>query len=232
MIPYNEIENKLKEISEENQKKLNTKLCPDTNKEILGIRIPNLRKLAKELAKEYELNELLYILKDKYFEEVLLKGLIIAYSKNTLEEKYEYIKEFVPQMDSWAMTDTFTPTLKVKKDELESYWNFIIPFTKSDKEFEVRFAIISMLDYFIIDEYVDKVIENLNLINHDGYYVKMAIAWTLAEIGIKFNEKLMKYLNSDNNLDKFTFNKTIQKMIESYRISDKQKEILRKMKRK
>ena len=67
MIPYNEIENKLKEISEENQKKLNTKLCPDTNKEILGIRIPNLRKLAKELAKEYELNELLYILKDKYF---------------------------------------------------------------------------------------------------------------------------------------------------------------------
>lgn len=227
---YEEIEKRLIEISEESQKELNIKLCPDTDKEILGVRIPNLRKLAKEIVKEEKWEQFIEESKDKYFEGILLQGLCIAYSKKTLEEKYVYMKKFIPKMDSWAMTDTFTPTLKVKDKELENYWNFVIPYTKSKKEFEVRFAIISMLDYYIREEYVEKVIETLNSIKHDGYYVKMAIAWTLAEIGIKFNDILMNYLNSENNLDKFTFNKTLQKMIESYRISDKQKDILRKMK--
>lgn len=227
---YEEIEIRLKDISEESQKKLNVKLCPDTDKEILGVRIPNLRKLAKEIVKEEKWEQFIKEAQDKYFEEVLLQGLAIAYSKKTLEEKYNYMKSFIPKMDSWAMTDTFTPTLKVKDKELENYWNFIIPYTMSKKEFEVRFAIISMLDYYIIDEYVEQVIEILDKIKHEGYYVKMAVAWTLAEIGIKYNEKLMEYLKSNNSLDKFTFNKTLQKMIESYRISNEQKDVLRKMK--
>ena len=227
---YEEIEKRLIEISEESQKKLNVKLCPDTNKEILGIRVPKLRKLAKEIVKEEKWEQFIKESQDKYFEEVLLQGLSIAYSKNSLQEKYIYMKEFIPKMDSWAMTDTFAPTLKVKDKDLENYWNFIIPFTKSDKEFEVRFAIISMLDYYIREEYVNEVIKILDNIKHEGYYVKMAIAWTLAEIGIKFNNILMTYLESDNNLDKFTFNKTLQKMIESYRISDNEKSVLRKMK--
>ena len=227
---YEEIEKRLIEISEESQKKLNVKLCPDTNKEILGIRVPKLRKLAKDIVKEEKWEQFIKESQDRYFEEVLLQGLSIAYSKNSLQEKYIYMKEFIPKMDSWAMTDTFTPTLKVKDKDLENYWNFIIPFTKSDKEFEVRFAIISMLDYYIREEYVNEVIKILDNIKHEGYYVKMAIAWTLAEIGIKFNNILMTYLESDNNLDKFTFNKTLQKMIESYRISDNEKSVLRKMK--
>lgn len=220
------------DISEESQKKLNIKLCPDTNKEILGVRIPNLRKLAKEIVKEEKWEQFIKEAQDKYFEEILLQGLVIAYAKNSLQEKYIYMQKFIPKMDSWAMTDTFTPTLKVKEKDLKNYWDFIIPFTKSNKEFEVRFAIISMLDYYIREEYVNQVIKILDNIKHDGYYVKMAIAWTLAEIGIKFNDILMTYLKENNNLDKFTFNKTLQKMIESYRISDEQKVVLRKMKRK
>lgn len=229
---YEEIEKRLMDISEESQKKLNIKLCPDTNKEILGVRIPNLRNLAKEIVKEEKWEQFIKEAQDKYFEEILLQGLVIAYAKNSLQEKYIYMQKFIPKMDSWAMTDTFTPTLKVKEKDLKNYWDFIIPFTKSNKEFEVRFAIISMLDYYIREEYVNQVIKILDNIKHDGYYVKMAIAWTLAEIGIKFNDILMTYLKENNNLDKFTFNKTLQKMIESYRISDEQKVVLRKMKRK
>ncbi len=228
-----EITKKLVELKDEKYKEFNSGICPDTNKEMLGIRIPILRKLAREILKE-DNNWEAFVKKEdvKYFEEVILQGLIIAYSKIDLKEKENYIKMFVPRIDSWAINDTFVPTLKIKEKDLEEYWNFILPYTKSKKEFEVRFAVISMLDYFIIDNYVDKVLKELDVITNEGYYVKMGVAWTIAEIGIKYNDKAMKYLKGLNNLDKFTFNKALQKMIESYRIDNKQKEMLRQMKRK
>ncbi len=228
-----EILEKLENLKDEKYKQFNSKLCPDTKMEMLGIKIPILRKLAKEILKE-DLNWKDFVKNEhtKYFEEVILQGLLIAYSKLEFEEKIKFIKLFVPRIDSWAICDTFVPTLKIKKVDLEKYWNFIIPYSNSKREFEIRFAVISMLDYFIIDEYVDKVIKILDSINNDGYYVKMGVAWTLAEIGIKYNSKAMIYLKENNNLDKFTYNKTLQKMIESFRIDANQKDILRKMKRK
>lgn len=227
-----EIRNSLKELKDEKYKEFNKGLCPDTNKEMLGIRIPILRKLAQKIVKEGNWEEFVKNEDTIYFEEVLLQGVIIGYSKLELKEKFEYIKLFVPRIDSWAINDTFVPTLKIKEKDLKEYWDFILPYTKSNKEFEIRFAIISMLDYFIIDEYVDKVIDILNNINHDGYYVKMGVAWTLAEVGIKYNDKAMKFLKEENDLDKFTYNKTLQKMIESFRIDTNQKDTLRRMKRK
>lgn len=224
------IREELISLKDEKYKEFNKKLCPDTNKEMLGIKIPVLRTYAKELIKTDNWEDFVKNKKVKYFEEAILQGLIIGYSKMEFKEKLKYIKGFIPKIDSWAISDTFVPTLKIKKENFEEYWNFILPYTKSQEEFDVRFAIISMLDYYLIEEYVDKVIEELNKIDHDGYYVKMAVAWTIAEIGVKFNDKAMKYLNGNNNLDKFTYNKALQKMIESYRITNEQKETLRKMK--
>lgn len=224
--------NKLIELQDIEYKKFNQKLCPDTKREMLGIRVPILRNLAKEILKnnDYDWEKFIKNENTKYFEEVLLQGFIIGYSKLEFDKKLEYIKMYVPRIDSWAISDTFVPTLKIKEKDLEKYWDFILPYIKSEKEFDVRFAVISMLDYFINDNYVDEVIRLLDKIKHEGYYVKMGVAWTLAEIGIKYNEKLMKFLENKNNLDKFTYNKTLQKMIESYRINDSQKDVLRKMK--
>lgn len=216
--------------------KFNKKLCPDTNKEIIGIRLPILRKIAKEFAKKEEwknyLDEAINIYDDKYFEEVILQGLIIGYAKIDLNEKLKYIKAFIPKIDSWAISDTVIPTFKFKEYDLEKVWKFTLPYTKSDKEFEIRFAVIMMLDYFLTEEYVDRVIAQLDKIKTDKYYAQMAIAWTLAEIGIRFSDKAMVYLNIENRLDKFTYNKTLQKMIESYRVDDSTKSLLRQMKRK
>lgn len=229
------VREELLRLKDEEYAKFNRKLCPDTLKEIIGIRIPNLKSFAKKFVKENDgktyLDEALKG-KDKYFEEVLFQGLVIGYTKMKLEEKIEYIKLFIPKIDSWAITDTVIPTFKFKKKELAQVWKFILPYTKSEKEFEVRFAVIVMLDYFIVPQYVGKVIKTLDGIKNDAYYAEMAIAWTLAEIGIKFNDKLITYLKGDNHLDKFTYNKTLQKMIESYRISEEQKAELRSMKRK
>ena len=169
---------------------------------------------------------------EKYLEETIIEGLVIAYSKVDLEEKLELMKEYIPQIDNWMINDTVCATLKVKnKQEQEKLWHFILPYLKSENQFEVRYAVITMLDNFIVEEYVDRVITELNKVENNEYYAEMAIAWTLAEIGIKFNDKAMNYLKGKNNLDKFTFNKTLKKMRESYRISKEQKEELKAMKR-
>lgn len=224
------IRKELLELKDEEYEKFQKKLCPDTNLEIIGIRIPKLRNLAKELAEE-DYKYYLKSIENKYFEEIILEGLIIGYCKVDIYEKLELIKEFVPKIDSWSITDTFCPTLKIKEKDLEKVWDFIMPYLKSNKEFEVRFAIIMMLDYYITDQYVDEVIECLDKVDNEGYYAKMAVAWTLAEIGIKYYDKLIKYLKGNNKLDTFTYNKTLQKLRESYRISSEQKEELKKMKR-
>ena len=229
------IREELFKYKDEDYAKFNKKLCPDTKKEIIGVRIPTLRKIAREFVKHEDytcyLEETLAN-DDKYFEEVILQGLIIGYSKIELQDKLMYIKKFVPKIDSWAISDTFIPTLRFKEKDLKEVWDFILPYTKSNKEFEVRFAVIMMLDYFINDEYVDKVIKVIDEIENDKYYAQMAMAWTIAEIGIKFQDKAFEYLKGDNKLDKFTYNKSLQKMIESYRIKDEVKSLLRKMKRK
>lgn len=227
----NSIKQELQNLIDSEYAKFNQKLCPDTKKKMLGIRVPLLRKLAQKIVKEYNWQEFLKQADDNYFEEVLLQGLVIGYAKIPIDEKLEYIKWFVPKIDSWAISDTFCPTLKIKPQDLPKVWEFIQSYLNASQEFYVRFAIIMMLDYYITDEYVDNVIEKLDKISHEGYYVKMAVAWTVCEIGIKFNEKAMKYLKGENHLDKFTFNKALQKMRESYRIDPKQKEILKQMKR-
>lgn len=227
----NDIKRKLLKLQNEEYKKFNQKLCPDTNLKMLGIKIPVLRTIAKEIVKDNP-EEYLKNVKNEYFEEVILEGLVIAYSKMPIEEKLKLIKNFIPKIDSWAINDTFCPTLKIKDNEKELVWDFLQPYLQSEKEFEVRFAVILMLDYYITDEYVDKVILKLDQVKNDGYYAKMAVAWTIAEIGIKYNEKAMKYLKGQNNLDKFTYNKALQKLKESYRIDPEQKEELKKLYRK
>ncbi len=228
----NKIRQELQDLADEKYAKFNQKLCPDTQRKMLGVRVPQLRKLAQKIAKQDNWDEFLKQADNTCFEEVLLQGLVIAYRKLEIDEKLEYVKWFVPKIDSWAICDTFCPTLKIKSQDLPKVWDFLEPCLHAKQEFEVRFTVIMMLDYYITEEYVERVLEKLDRVEHEGYYVKMAVAWTIAEIGIKFNEKAMNYLKGQNHLDKFTFNKALQKMCESYRIDKEQKEILKAMKRK
>ena len=230
-------ENVRKELIENSEKSIaefNAKLTPNIDcNSILGVRIPVLRKIAKEVSKggwrEY-LKEAKEI-KNRYEEEVLLEGLIIGYAKIDFEERIKLIKQFVPKITTWGINDSFCPTIKISKEELPVVWKFILPYLTSKNEFEVRFAVIMMLDNYIIDEYVDEVIKKLDTVNNEGYYAKMAVAWTMAEVGTKYPEKAMRYLKGNCNLDKFTFNKTLQKMRESFRVSNEMKEKLKTMKR-
>ena len=223
------IKQDLYNLADKKYQKFHSSLCPGINN-FIGIRVPVLRKYAKELIKEYSISEILNDIDDELYEEIMLQAMVIGLSKDGFEEKKGYIEEFIPKIDNWAICDVFCAGLKPKKNELSLVWKFIKKYLKSKKEYELRFSIVMMLDYFIIDEYIESVIEEIDKIKVDKYYVQMAIAWCLSICYIKYPKETMRYLKN-NNLDDFTYNKAIQKIRESYRVSKEEKEILNKMKR-
>lgn len=224
------IKNKLFELADEKYKEFHGGLCPGVNN-IIGVRVPVLRNYAKELVKKYSLEELWNQIDDEYYEEIMLKGMIIGLSKKeNIDVVFNYIKQFVPKINNWAVCDVFCAGLKITKKYKEEMWNFIQTYIKSEKEFEIRFAIVMILDYYIEEEYLKKDFEIFDSITNKDYYVQMAIAWAVSICLIKHYDKTVQYLRNCK-LDKFTFNKSLQKAIESYRISNDKKEILKIMKK-
>lgn len=225
----NNIREKLFELQDKKYKDFHSSLCPNIN-DIIGVRIPELRNIAKQIAKENPVEYLENVPKE-YYEEKMLQGLVIGYMKSSLEEKQKYLDKFVPIIDNWAICDCCTSTYKFTNKYSEEMWNYIQKYLSSNKEFELRFAIVMLMDYYITDEYIDRVIEIYDNIHNDAYYVKMAVAWALSVCYVKFPKKTMDFMQK-NNLDDFTYNKALQKMIESYRVDENIKNELRKMKRK
>lgn len=218
--------------SDEKYKKFHSSLCPNNEKDIfIGIRIPILRKYAKELLKENDdVHYLLKQINNKYYEEVMLKGMLIALSKVEIEEKLKLTEQFVPEIMNWAVCDIFCSDFKFTKSAEKLVWDFIIGYRNSKEEFEIRFMIVMMLSHFINDEYIDKVLDISESVDCDKYYVQMAIAWIISVCYVKYRDKTEKFLEN-TNLSNFTYNKAIQKILESLRVSKEDKERLRKMKR-
>jgi len=222
-----EIRNKLFQMQDLKYKKFNSDLCPNVDN-IIGVRIPDLRKYAKELYKNNKLNQIK--IEDHYYEEIMIQGMIIGFqTKENIENVIQQIKQFVPKINSWAVCDTFSAGLKITKKYPKEMFEVVKLYLKSKREYELRFSIVMILDYYTNDEYIDEVLEILDNVKSDKYYVQMANAWAIAECLVKYYEKTKTFLQN-TNLDKFTHNKAIQKAIESYRITDDKKQELRKMK--
>ena len=223
-----EIKQELINLADEKYKKFHSNLCPGVEN-ILGVRLPLLRNLAKDLSKN-NYKEYLDNNDSKYYEEVMIEGLIIGYLKIDNDIRFNYIKNFIPKINNWAICDSFCNNLKFTKKNMNDVWNFILPYTISQNEFDIRFAVVMMLNFYIVEDYIDEVLNILNNIEHDGYYVKMAVAWAISYAYIKFPEKTLEFFKN-NKLDKFTYNKSIQKIIESNRVPKEEKDFLRTMKR-
>ncbi|RXI51405.1 DNA alkylation repair protein [Clostridium tetani] len=217
------------ELIDEDYKKFSSSLLPNIDN-ILGVRLPELRKLAKKVAKD-DWRKFIDTADNQYFEQIMLQGMVLGYIKINIEEILLYVAEFIPKIDNWSVCDSFCGGLKFTKNNMEQVWNFIQPFLSSKKEYEVRFAVVMLLDFYINDEYIDKVLKLLDNVNHPGYYAKMAVAWAVSICYIKFPEKTMDYLKN-NNLDDFTYNKSLQKICESLRVDKETKKIIKAMRRK
>lgn len=227
-----EIKKHLLKLADKKYQEFHNKLCPNTNN-IIGVRVPVLRKYAKDLIQQYEIKNLLSNIDNEYYEEIMLQGMIIGLSKekdfNVIKD---YIKDFIPKIDNWAVCDVFCAGLKITKKYKKDMWEFIQEYLKSDKEFYLRFSIVMILDFYIEKEYLQKDFEIFNNIRNNKYYVQMATAWAVSLCLIKYYDETIKYLKSKNcKLDDFTYNKALQKARESFRITNVQKEELKKMKR-
>ena len=224
------IKKELKELADKTYQEFHKNLCPGTEN-ILGVRVPVLRNYAKKLAKEHEIKDLLKNIDNEYYEEIMLQGMLIGLEKcKDIQEILKEIEEFVPKIDNWAVCDVFCGGLKITKKYIKEMWAFLQKYVISDKEFEIRFGVVMILDYYITEEYLDKDFAIFDSINSDQYYVQMAVAWAISICLIKFYDKTIQYLKQAK-IDKFTYNKALQKAIESYRISEVQKEELRNMKK-
>lgn len=229
----NEIRARLMELQDLKYREFHSGLSPNVEN-IIGVRVPIVREYARELLKQYPVEKILTEIGDEYYEELLLKGMLIGLCK---EKDFSvvsgYIRDFVPMINSWGVCDTFCAGLKITKKHRDEMWSFIQPYFSSKREYEIRFAVVMLLDFYVDEEYIDKNLEILNHIKSDAYYVQMAVAWAVSVCLVKCYNRTRDFLLSDECvLDLFTYNKAIQKAIESYRIMPDQKDELRGMKKK
>lgn len=225
-----EIKEKLLELSGPKYKEFHGGLCPGTEN-IIGVRVPVLRKYAQELFKEKDWKQTIVEIDNEYYEEIMLQGMLIGQAKNEdINTILKYVEKYVPKIDNWAICDVFCAGLKITKKYKKEMWKFIQKYLKSDKEFEIRFAVVMILDYYIDEEYLEEDFKIFDDLKHEGYYVKMAVAWAISVCLIKYYEDTIEYLKT-SKIDNWTYNKAIQKAIESYRISDSKKDFLRKLKK-
>ena len=225
-----DIMKKLNELADKKYQDFHTSLCPGTEN-IIGVRVPILRNYAKELFKEKDWKQTIKEIDNEYYEEIMLQGMLIGQAKTEdINIVLKYIEEYVPKIDNWAICDVFCAGLKITKKYKKEMWDFIQKYLKSDKEFEIRFAVVMILDYYIEETYLQEDFKIFENIKNKNYYVKMAVAWAISICLIKFYNETVKYMET-SKLDSWTYNKAIQKAIESYRISDENKKVLREMKK-
>ncbi len=227
MLKY--IKQRLLEESEKDYQKFSTKLIPNINN-VLGIRIPKLRKIAKEIYKNGEWEEFLKQTEFEYMEEIMLQGMVIGLIKKNPEDILNYVKNFVPKIDNWAVCDTFCSSLKFVSGNKKLVWDFIQPYFKSKKEYDIRFGYVMLLSYYIDTDFIDRVLKLIDEFKDERYYAKMAAAWALSICYITFPEKTFEYLKI-SKLDNWTFNKSIQKICESLRVDKSTRAMLKCLKR-
>lgn len=226
------IKEHLLQLAERGNKKFTESLNPGVE-HILGIRVPDLRKLAARIVKD-DWEAYLDTADTYYMEERMLQGMVLGCIRPDADvEVYLHrVTQFVWNINSWSVCDTFKfgggkKFIEANKDRL---WEYLKTWMHAEGEYEIRFGVVMAMQHFIDEEHLDELFSLYDGIRHEGYYVRMAVAWALSVCFVKFPERTLAYLKQ-NSLDKFTYNKALQKITESYRVDAATKDVIRAMKR-
>lgn len=193
---------------------------------IIGLTVPECRKIAKKLADEGDLS----VLKEKalFHEHKMIQGFIIGYLKLPFPDIVDLLKEFVLEVDNWAICDCTIATLKIFNENKKAGLDFIEYCFNLNKTYTKRFAYVLLLNYYIEDIYLDYIFDKITNETLREYYVQMAVAWLISYLIIKFPNKTLELF--DGRLDRFTNNKAISKIRESFRVNQSLKEMVLKYK--
>ena len=205
------IKQKIISKAEKNYQKFSQSLLPNIDN-VLGVRLPILRKIAKEIYTQTDWQKFLKQNDFEYMEETMLQAMVIGLVKDEPENILKLVNDFVPKIDNWSVCDSFCTGLKFVTKNQELVWKFIQPYFNSAKEYDIRFAFVMLLE-------------------DTRYYAQMACARALSICYIKFPKKTLAYLKK-SKLDNWTFNKGIQKICESLRVEKSTKDMLKCLKRK
>ena len=220
------IQEELFKLQDLKYREFQSKLIPDVDKEnIIGVRTPDLRKLAKEILKN-NYNDFLNDLPHKYYEENQLHMFIISEIKN-YDECLKRFNEFLPYVDNWSTCDQSLP--KVFKKNSDKLINEIKKWIKSKETYTIRFGISMLMRVYLDKEFDKKYLEMVSKIKSKEYYVNMMIAWYFATALAKQYDATITYIEN-KKLDKWIHNKSIQKALESYRVTSEHKEYLKSLK--
>lgn len=194
----------------------------------IGVRTPALRKIAKAFAKRDDVEQFLQNLPHQYFDENQIHAFIIAEIKD-FDQCISELQRFLPYVDNWATCDQMSPkSFKKHHNQLLPY---LMEWIKSDDTYTVRFAIVTLMSQFLDDDFKSDYLDIVSSVKSDEYYINMAIAWYFATALAKQYDATISYIEN-GKLDQWTHNKSIQKAIESYRVTEEHKDYLRTLKRK
>lgn len=195
----------------------NSQLTPGDFK-FIGLNIPTQKEIAKTIYKgDYKT---FLKINPVYHEEKMIKGLVISQIKD-FDLMINYLNEFVYEIDSWSICDCVAQWCKGFKKNIDKGLQFVEKCLASNKEYVIRFGIVLVLSYYLERKFIGDVIKNAVEVKFEAYYVKMGVAWLVAMAFIKFPGEIITYF--DGRLDKFTHNKAISKICDSFQVSDEQK---------
>lgn len=194
-----------------------------TNLKLIGIRVPKLRSIAREISKG-NVDEFFKRIGNTYYEEVMIYGFVLANS----EEEYidRYLMDYIKKVDNWAICDSFVSSLKIINKKMGKYWMYFTSLIDLNSEFQTRTSIVVFMNYYLCDNYIDRVLNIVSNIRTDYYYINMAISWLLSVAIINYQDKVIDILKS-KKLSKFVQNKTISKIQDSYRVSKEIKDLVK-----
>jgi 3-methyladenine DNA glycosylase AlkD len=220
---------KLISLADEEYREFSKRGIP-CDRPFLGVRIPDIRKLVKEIPPQ-DFETFLNI-KPIAIEEVIARGFLIA--RLPYEQMLQYFDSQIRLLDNWCTVDTFCAALRktVKHHEAEFFDNKVEKLLVNKNEFAVRAGVVLLLDLYVNFDYLFTIFDRIeSLKTRKEYYVKMAVAWLLAECFIKFPDETLSYLKV-SKLEPWTFNKAISKICDSYRVDPETKKYLKTLRKK
>ena len=217
----------LQEEADATYRDFSAKLLPPETL-VLGVRIPALRRLAKQMLRDRSAEQYLSVSPAllQYHEEKLLYAMLLAGIKKPVDSKIQAIKDFIPYIKNWAVCDIFCADLKEVKKNPKKYFDGLKVCAGSGKEYQIRFFYVLALTYYICPPYLSEILQKLARQKYAGFYDKMAAAWFLSVAYVKYPQLTEDFLFTKTN-DLFVMRKSISKICDSYRVSKEDKQRLR-----